>query len=109
MGHFRECHIHGVSGLRMNCSYSQSSFRLGSDSNGKLRTRRARFSDSAVSESHTMAAVSFNPRCQPGFVVSRTTRQSEWNPAAISMVRAFFRKGAQPEAIPTRAVLEAGR
>src|SRR5690348_8618715 len=79
------------------------------ESKGKVSTRRWLLRALAVSESHTTAAVSFRPRFQPGLEVSRSRRQSGWNPAEINIVLAFLTNGGQPEAIPINTEGTTGR
>src|SRR5258708_31530038 len=93
----------------MDCSYSRNSLREDSESSGKGKIRPTPWRAFAVNESHTTAAVCFRPRCQLGLAASRRTRQSGWNPAAISMVRAVVRKVGQHEAMPTIASDGAGQ
>ena len=61
--------------------------------------RKAPSSPCAVDLSQMTAAAWSSPRRQLGLAASRSSRESGWKPAAINMVRAFFRKGGQREAI----------
>src|SRR5512135_1726783 len=82
---------------------------LACESNENVSTRECPSRALAVSESHTTAVVSFRPRFQPGLQVSRSRRQSGWNPAEINMVLAFLTNGGHPEAIPINIEGTTGR